>query len=186
MPNFSSPFGLKDSDKKLNDSELLRALRFAISAESEAIQVYTQFANSSDNKLFKKAMLDIAEEEKVHAGEFMKVLFELDPNEKEKYKDGFKEVNDMKDEIKALYKKDKTLALQTAKALGYKVKITGKQSAESEYKKRTEEIMSKILMFNKLLKQHKKSFEADKQNWGYVGDLGRYIELLDEMLGLSG
>jgi len=97
MPNFSDPFNGNDlnRDKKLSKQEEIRALRFAIAAEYEAIQLYEQLANASSNFLFQKVMRDIAKEEKVHAGEFMRVLFQLDPNEQNDYHEGFKEVEKM-------------------------------------------------------------------------------------------
>ena len=98
MPGFSKFNGL-DLNKKLSDQELLRALRFAIAAEIEAIQIYDQLAKASDNPLFKKVMLDIADEEKVHIGEFMKVLFKLDKEEQRKYKEGFDEVEELEEAL---------------------------------------------------------------------------------------
>lgn len=117
MPNFSVFDGIDlDLDKKLNNKELLRALRFSIAAELEAIQIYDQLAEASDNELFKKVMLDIADEERVHVGEFMKVLFKLSESEKEKYGEGFKEVEDLQRSMQALYKKNSKLAKEVTKA----------------------------------------------------------------------
>jgi len=97
MPDFGTPFKGNDlnRDTKLSKEEMTRALRFSIAAESEAIQLYEQLANASNNFLFQKVMRDIAKEEKVHIGEFMRVLFELDPSEQKVYEEGFKEVEDM-------------------------------------------------------------------------------------------
>lgn len=94
MPGFGTPFNGNnlDRDKKLSREEMTRALRFVIAAEYEAIQLYEQLAEASDNFLFKKVMLDISNEEKVHAGEFLRVLFELDSKEKNFYDKGFDEV----------------------------------------------------------------------------------------------
>lgn len=95
MPEFCSPFGVKKSDRKLTKEELIRAVRFMISAEYEAIQVYQQTAESTDNKLAKAVLMDIADEEKEHAGEFLRLLRELDPNEEKFYKEGYEEVEEM-------------------------------------------------------------------------------------------
>lgn len=94
MPDFGTPFKGNDlsRDTKLSTEEMTRALRFSIAAESEAIQLYEQLSNASNNPLFKKVMRDIAREEKVHLGEFMRVLFELDSNEQKIYEEGFAEV----------------------------------------------------------------------------------------------
>lgn len=97
MPEFTSPFNLINSDRKLTQEEVIRAIRFSIAAEYEAIQIYQQIAESQDNKLVKKVMLDIANEEKVHAGEFLHLLKELSPDEEDFYEEGANEVDEMID-----------------------------------------------------------------------------------------
>jgi len=95
MPEFSNPFtGLKN-DRKLTHEELVRAIRFMIAAEYEAIQIYQQTAESTDNELAKDVLMDIADEEKEHAGEFLRLLRELKPDEERFYKDGYEEVEEM-------------------------------------------------------------------------------------------
>lgn len=94
MPEFGNPFSGLKHDRKLTDKELVRAIRFFISAEYEAIQLYEQLAESTDNKLAQAVLIDIANEEKVHAGEFLRLLKELDPEEEKFYQEGYKEVED--------------------------------------------------------------------------------------------
>ena len=100
MPEFSSPFTVLKSDRKLTAEELIRAIRFMIAAEYEAIQLYQQTAESTDNKLVREVLLDIANEEKEHAGEFLRLLRELDPNEENFYKEGYEEVEEMMAKLK--------------------------------------------------------------------------------------
>jgi rubrerythrin len=100
MPEFSSPFTVLKSDRKLTGEELIRAIRFMIAAEYEAIQLYQQTAESTDNKLAQEVLLDIANEEKEHAGEFLRLLRELDPNEENFYKEGYEEVEEMMAKLK--------------------------------------------------------------------------------------
>ena len=95
MPEFSSPFTVLKNDRKLTHEELVRAIRFMVSAEYEAIQLYQQTAESTDNKLAKEVLIDIADEEKEHAGEFLRLLRELDPEEEKFYKEGYEEVEEM-------------------------------------------------------------------------------------------
>ena len=95
MPEFCNPFSVLKGGRKLTHKELVRAIRFMIAAEYEAIQLYQQTAESTDNKLAKEVLLDIADEEKEHAGEFLRLLRELDPNEEKFYKDGYEEVEEM-------------------------------------------------------------------------------------------
>ena len=95
MPEFCSPFSVLKSDRKLTQEELVRAIRFMIAAEYEAIQLYQQTAESTENKLAKEVLIDIANEEKEHAGEFLRLLRELDPEEENFYKEGYDEVEEM-------------------------------------------------------------------------------------------
>ena len=100
MPEFSSPFTVLKNDRKLTQEELIRAIRFMIAAEYEAIQMYQQTAESTDNVLAKEVLLDIANEEKEHAGEFLRLLRELDPEEEKFYEDGYGEVEEMIEKVR--------------------------------------------------------------------------------------
>jgi rubrerythrin len=79
MPEFGSPFSGLANDRKLTDQELIRAIRFMIAAEYEAIQLYMQLAESTDNKL---------------AMEFLRLLRELAPDEEKFYAEGAEEVEE--------------------------------------------------------------------------------------------
>ena len=92
MPEFGSLFSGLASDRKLTKAELIRAIRFMIAAEYEAIQLYMQLAESTDNELAIEVLKDIADEERVHAGEFLRLLHELAPDEKGFYTQGAEEV----------------------------------------------------------------------------------------------
>ncbi|MBN1855652.1 MAG: rubrerythrin [Dehalococcoidia bacterium] len=94
MPDFGTPFAGTMSERKLTDQELIRAIRFMISAEYEAIQLYMQLAESTDNTLAIEVLKDIADEERVHAGEFLRLLHELAPDEKKFYAEGAEEVEE--------------------------------------------------------------------------------------------
>lgn len=95
MPEFSNPFAILKNDRNLTHEELVRAIRFMVAAEYEAIQMYQQIAENTDNKLAKEVLIDIANEEKEHAGEFLRLLRELDPEEENFYKEGYEEVEEM-------------------------------------------------------------------------------------------
>ncbi len=94
MPEFGNPFSGLKKDHKLTNEELIRAIRFMIAAEYEAIQLYMQLAESTDNKLAQDVLKDIADEERVHAGEFLRLLKELAPDEEKFYREGAKEVEE--------------------------------------------------------------------------------------------
>jgi rubrerythrin len=100
MPGFGSPFSGLANDRKLTDEELVRAIRFMVASEYEATQMYTQLAESTDNKLAAEVLKDIADEERVHAGEFLRLLHELAPDEKTFYAKGTKEVEDEIEKMK--------------------------------------------------------------------------------------
>jgi rubrerythrin len=92
MPEFAHPFNVCKNDRLLTHEELVRAIRLMVAAEYEAIQLYQQLAESTDNQLAQKVLQDIADEEKVHAGEFLRLLHELDPSEMGFYEEGAREV----------------------------------------------------------------------------------------------
>ena len=100
MPEFGSPFSGLTNDRKLTDAELVRAIRFMVAAEYEAIQLYMQLAESTDNKLAVEVLRDIANEERVHAGEFLRLLRALAPDEEEHYAKGAEEVEEEIEKMK--------------------------------------------------------------------------------------
>jgi len=95
MPEFCNPFTVLKHDRNVTPAELVRAIRFMIAAEYEAVQLYQQLAESTDNRLAQEVLHDIANEEKEHAGEFLRLLRELDPEEEKFYKEGAEEVEEM-------------------------------------------------------------------------------------------
>jgi rubrerythrin len=95
MPEFGNCFSGLALGRKVSHPELVRAIRFMIAAEYEAIQLYEQLAESTDNKLAKEVLLDIAREEVVHAGEFLTLLKHLQPDEQKNYDEGTEEVEAM-------------------------------------------------------------------------------------------
>jgi len=94
MPEFSSPFSGLAKSQKISKQELIRAIRFMIAAEYEAVQMYMQLAESTDDKLAIEVLKDIADEERVHAGEFLRLLKHLAPDEEDFYKEGAEEVEE--------------------------------------------------------------------------------------------
>ena len=139
MPEFGSFSGLS-LDKPLSKEELIRAVRFLVSAEYEAIDMYERIAEASPDKDIKKGIEDIITEERKHAGEFLKMVVMLDPEEAKFYQEGFKEVEDGMGK-QALSKHIRTLARNVheadyvwqktekgdAKTLMYKSPFTGKK-----------------------------------------------------------
>lgn len=100
MLEFGSAFSGVAYDRKLTNEELIRAIRFMIAAEYEATQLYMQLAESIDNRLAVELLKEIADEERVHAGEFLRLLKELAPDEEKFYTEGAKEVEEIIKKIK--------------------------------------------------------------------------------------
>jgi len=100
MPDFGNAFSGLTSEPKLTEAELIRAIRFMIAAEYEAIQLYMQLAEATDNQLAIEVLTDIADEERVHAGEFLRLLKELAPDEEDFYKKGAREVEEEIEKLK--------------------------------------------------------------------------------------
>jgi rubrerythrin len=94
MADFGNAFSGMHTERKLTPEELVRAIRFMVAAEYEAVQVYTQLAESIDNELAAQVLREIADEELVHAGEFLRLLKELAPNEEQLYQQGAREVEE--------------------------------------------------------------------------------------------
>jgi rubrerythrin len=99
MPGFGAPFSGLANERKLTKQELVRAVRFMVAAEYEAVQMYMQLAESTDNKFAIAVLKDIADEERVHAGEFVRLRHHLAPDEAKLYKKGAKEVDELLSEI---------------------------------------------------------------------------------------
>jgi rubrerythrin len=99
MPDFASPFSGLANNRKLTDEELIRAVRFVVAGEYEAIQLYTQLAESTHNALAVEVLKEIADEERVHAGEFLRLLSKLAPDEERFYAKGAKEVEEKMEKI---------------------------------------------------------------------------------------
>lgn len=93
MAEFIKPFPGLIPDRPMTKHELIRAIRMDLAAELEATHLYTAHAEATDDKLAKMILQSIAEEEQVHAGEFMRLLKILDPREKPAVDAGREEVN---------------------------------------------------------------------------------------------
>ena len=100
MPEFTNPFAGVAYGRKLTKDELVRGIRFNIASEYEAVQVYLQLRDSTDDKVARAVLEDIAEEELVHAGEFLRLLKYLAPDEEASYQKGYKEVEAMIKKVK--------------------------------------------------------------------------------------
>jgi rubrerythrin len=98
MPEFVNPFSGKVPERKLTNGELIRAIRLNIAAEEEAIHLYMAHADATDHPLAKKVLIDVANEEREHVGEFSRLLQILTGDEDKWLANGEKEVKEMEAE----------------------------------------------------------------------------------------
>lgn len=94
MPEFSNINNVYNPPKKMTAEELLRAVKFAIASEFEAIQIYQQIAASTGNRSAQIVLLDIAKEEKEHVGELRELLKLLSPQDEQVYEEGASETHE--------------------------------------------------------------------------------------------
>lgn len=99
MPDFVNPFSGVVPDRKLTKQELIRAIRLNIAAEHEAIHLYMAHAEATDHPLAKKVLVDVANEEREHVGEFMQLLQVLTGDEDAWVSNGIEEVKEIQEEL---------------------------------------------------------------------------------------
>ena len=99
MADFVDPFRGIIPERKMTRAELIRAIRLNIAAELEAVHLYMSHAEATDDPLAREVLIDIADEERVHVGEFQRLLAILAPEEQELLNEGAQEVNEMLEHI---------------------------------------------------------------------------------------
>ncbi len=90
-----NPLELIEPGEKFSRNRVLEAIRLAIIAELDAINLYVQLADAVDDEKVRKVFLDIAREEKTHVGEFLALLKTLDPEQVEELEKGIHEVEEL-------------------------------------------------------------------------------------------
>jgi len=68
-------------------------LRLSMVAELDAVNLYERFAELANDETISEVMLDVANEEKVHVGEFQSLLEDLDDDYEDKIEEGDDEVD---------------------------------------------------------------------------------------------
>jgi rubrerythrin len=101
MPEFVNPFSGTVPERKLTKEELIRAIRLNVAAEHEAIHLYMAHADATDHPLAKEVLIDIANEEREHVGEFNRLLEILTGDEAKWLEEGREEVDEMVAELGA-------------------------------------------------------------------------------------
>jgi uncharacterized protein len=108
MPEFANPFVGKVLDLKLTNEELIRTVRLDLAAEEEAIHQYMAQADVAEHPLAQKVLIDVANEERQHAGEFLRLLQILNGDEDKWLADGAGEVDQMAADI-GIVEQEKTM-----------------------------------------------------------------------------
>ncbi|MDG6243416.1 MAG: ferritin family protein [Methanolobus sp.] len=85
------PIDIAKIKKEDINKEILRA---ALVAELDAISLYEQMAEMTENQEVKRVLLDVAKEEKTHIGEFQTLLLRMDKEQVEELEAGRKEVEE--------------------------------------------------------------------------------------------
>ena len=94
MTEFINIKNVYTPERKLNEIEMLRAIKFAIASEYEAIQIYQQIMESTDNINIKRVLAEIMTDEKHHVGGLNKLLEILSPTDAQEYAYGAQETLD--------------------------------------------------------------------------------------------
>ena len=85
------PIKVEKINKKYLDREILR---LAIVAELDAISLYEQLSQATENKAVAEVLLEVANEEKTHMGEFHALLLREDEAQREELQKGKQEVEE--------------------------------------------------------------------------------------------
>jgi len=86
---------LDQAREKLGQGNLADAVRLAMAAEVDAISFYLQVARAADDPAVRRVFEDVAREEMTHLGEFLALLYRLDPGHREEVEKGFREVAEL-------------------------------------------------------------------------------------------
>jgi rubrerythrin len=91
-----NPFVDMVPERKMTIAELVTALRLDLAGEQEAISTYMAHVGATDHPLAKKVLTDIADEERVHTGELLRLIQILTKDEDDFLAQGKNEVEDMR------------------------------------------------------------------------------------------
>jgi len=86
------PIAIEKVEKSVLNREILRA---AMIAELDAISLYEQLAAMTEDEKLKAVLMDVANEEKTHFGEFQALLLKEDAEQVKELKKGKAEVEEI-------------------------------------------------------------------------------------------
>lgn len=88
--------------EKFDKEEVSRAIRNAIAAEIDAINFYLQQNRYIEDEKLRKVHEDITKEEMTHFGEFLRLLYQVSPEDFEYFKKGWEEASKLIGEVRPL------------------------------------------------------------------------------------
>lgn len=91
MSTWDKAIEIVSTYEKYDSKRLAIEIRAKINEENEAINSYLSLVPHITDPEISRIIQDIANEEKVHVGELQKILYNLDPDELKKEKEGRKE-----------------------------------------------------------------------------------------------
>lgn len=91
MSTWDKAIEIVSTYEKYDSKRLAIEIRAKINEENEAINSYLSLVPHITDLDISRIIQDIANEEKVHVGELQKILYNLDPDELKKEKEGRKE-----------------------------------------------------------------------------------------------
>ncbi len=91
MSTWDKAIEIVSTYEKYDSKRLAIEIRAKINEENEAINSYLSLVPHITDPDISRIIQDIANEEKVHVGELQKILYNLDPDELKKEKEGRKE-----------------------------------------------------------------------------------------------
>ncbi|BDB98099.1 hypothetical protein SACC_11160 [Saccharolobus caldissimus] len=100
--------------EKFDKEETIRAIRNAIAAEIDAINFYLQQNKLMEDEKLKKVHEDIAREEMTHFGEFLRLLYQVSPEDFEHLKKGWEEASKLIGDEKAFIFNSDNLKTETS------------------------------------------------------------------------
>ena len=74
---------------------MAQALRLAILAELDAINLYLQIAEACEDEGLRRLFMEVAREEKTHVGEFLAALLRVDPEQARELEEGRREAEEI-------------------------------------------------------------------------------------------
>jgi len=92
MANHTNPY--ENVKNKLTQDQLIRQLRSMVNEEFDAATLYQNLADVVDDDSVKNVILDIANEELIHVGEFLALIEYLNNEELQIINDGKSEAED--------------------------------------------------------------------------------------------